>query len=138
MLSNLQVKLLGPSGKAPLCAHPGWDLGYDLFCSRGVYLEPGKVTQVHTDIAVSLCGKGFLIRDRSSMAAKGIMTSGGVIDAGYQGEIVVLMTLLGGTGAHYISVGDRIAQLIPITPKTIFEPEIVSELPSSSRGIGGV
>jgi len=54
------------------------------------------------------------VRDRSSMAAKGIATTAGVIDAGYRGEILILMDQSG----HHplaISAGEKIAQMIPAT-----------------------
>ena len=97
----LRVKLLEVDARLPVVAHPGEDLGYDLFALEGIVLEPRATVRVRTGIAVEArhpeTGEplGLLVRDRSSMAARGIATTGGVIDAGYRGEILVLMTNLG-------------------------------------------
>ena len=97
-MASLTVQLLDEFAKAPTVAHPGEDIGYDVYASRDQSLVPGKVFRVPTGIAVE--GEtdgmpvGFLVKDRSSMAAKGVFTHGGVIDSSYRGEIVVLMTTL--------------------------------------------
>lgn len=125
--------------KPPVCAHPGFDLGYDLFAAEDVTLIGRLTTIVPTGIAVeSLTGHGFLLCDRSSLAAKGLVISGGVIDAGYRGEINVVMTLLGGQrGAYHIKAGDKIAQMIPVFPQTTGAVEIVEQLSVTERGSGG-
>lgn len=124
----LLVKKLDPRATLPTCAHPGEDLAYDLFALEDTLLLPlGTVNKVRTGVALShghlaLGGgpsaiyympqrDGLLIKDRSSMASKGITVSGGVIDAGYRGEIIVLMNsaLL----AYELKAGDKIAQVIP-------------------------
>jgi dUTP pyrophosphatase len=95
----LLAKKLSPDAVLPTVGHPGEDLGFDLYASETVTLEPGEVVKVKTDIALRYVeeGKhyGLLVRDRSSMASKGITTSAGVIDEGYTGEVVVLLTLNG-------------------------------------------
>src|ERR1035441_1912292 len=96
----LRVKLLEEGARAPVVAHPGEDLGYDVFALTGVVLAPRISAKVRTGIAVEArhpaTGEplGLLVRDRSSMAARGIATTAGVIDAGYRGEILILMTNL--------------------------------------------
>src|SRR5271156_2115644 len=110
-MASLSVKLLDESAKAPTVAHPGEDIGYDLYANQDHTLVPGQVHRVHTGVAVEgeaggLPG-GFLVKDRSSMASKGVFTHGGVIDSAYRGQIVVLMTTL--TDAYAIRCGDRIA-----------------------------
>jgi dUTP pyrophosphatase len=77
---------------------------------------------------------GFLVKDRSSMAAKGVFTHGGVIDSTYRGEIVVLMTTL--TDIYEIRSGDRIAQLVP-TPVLTGTVTESSELTGGARGSRG-
>ena len=73
----LRVKLLDPAAKAPVVAHPGEDLGYDLFALEAVLLAPRSQARVRTGIAVEarhpITGEplGLLVRDRSSMAARG-------------------------------------------------------------------
>jgi dUTP pyrophosphatase len=138
MAASLHVKLLEESAKAPTVAHPGEDIGYDLYASRDHTLVPGQVHRVHTGIAVAGTAGGlpvgFLVKDRSSMAAKGVFTHGGVIDAAYRGEIVVLMSSL--SEIYEIHPGDRIAQMIP-TPVLTGAVTESSELTSGARGSKG-
>lgn len=143
MFVGLKVKYLEPGALAPTVAHPGEDLGYDLYALDTVCLIPGKITKLRTGIAVEAIdpyGKplGLLIRDRSSMAAKGIFTHGGVIDAGYRGEIVVLMTAMGHEiyGAKTINAGERIAQMIPV-PILTGSVNVFDELSRADRGDSG-
>ena len=90
---------------------------------------------VRTGIAMEI-PEGFvgLIWDKSSIGSKGIKTLGGVIDAGYRGEIQVMVTNLGDT-AYTFEHGHKVAQMI--IQKVEF-PEIVevSELSESLRGEG--
>lgn len=115
----LRVKLLAPGARLPEVAHPGEDLGYDLFALEDVELWAHATVRVRTGIAVEArhpstgAALGLLVRDRSSMAARGIATTGGVIDAGYRGEILVLMTNLSDTAVQ-IKASDKIAQMIPV------------------------
>src|SRR5580692_11463243 len=111
----LRVKVLEEGARLPVVAHPGEDLGYDLFALEDTELWGGATVRVRTGIAVEArhpdtgAPLGLLVRDRSSMAARGIATTGGVIDAGYRGEILVLMTNLSNT-AIQLKSGDKIAQ----------------------------
>ena len=137
----LRVRLLDPAARAPVVAHPGEDLGYDLFSLEGAVLAPRSTVKVRTGIAVQAShpetgvSLGLLIRDRSSMAAKGIATTGGVIDAGYRGEILVLMTNLG-DAAFEIKAGEKIAQMIPV-PVLTGAVETVESLEDSARAEKG-
>ena len=137
----LRVKLLDPAAKAPVVAHPGEDLGYDLFCLEGAVLAPHATVRVRTGIAVEArhpatgIPLGLLVRDRSSMAAKGIATTAGVIDAGYRGEILILMTNLGDASVE-LRAGDKIAQMIPI-PVLTGIVEAVESLEDSARAEKG-
>ncbi len=78
---------------------------------------------------------GALLRDKSSMAARRLVLTGGVIDAGYRGEIRVLMENLGDLPAE-IHAGDKIANLIPY-PVLTAEVKVVEELSGSRRKAGG-
>ena len=78
---------------------------------------------------------GALLRDKSSMAARRLVLTGGVIDAGYRGEIRVLMENLSDSPAE-IHAGDKIANLIPY-PVLTDQVEVVDELSTSSRKAGG-
>jgi dUTP pyrophosphatase len=137
----LRVKLLEAGARAPVVAHPGEDLGYDLFALEGEVLAPRVAVKVRTGIAVEArhpaTGEplGLLVRDRSSMAAKGIATTAGVIDAGYRGEILVLMTNLGEAPVE-LKAGEKIAQMIPI-PVLTGSVETVESLEDSARAEKG-
>lgn len=137
----LRVKRLAENARIPEVAHAGEDLGYDLFALDGAVLEPRATVRLRTGIAVEardpLTGAplGLLVRDRSSMAARGIATTGGVIDAGYRGEILVLMTNLG-DAAVTLKAGEKIAQMIPVPVLTGFVQEIET-LEVSSRAAKG-
>jgi len=76
-----------------------------------------------------------LVRDRSSIAAKGIATTAGVIDAGYRGEILILMTNLGEALVE-IHAGDKIAQMIPV-PVLTGAVQTVDSLEDSARAEKG-
>jgi dUTP diphosphatase len=137
----LRVKLLEPGARAPEVAHPGEDLGYDIFALEAASLGPGAAIRVRTGIAVEArhpetdAPLGLLVRDRSSMAARGIATTGGVIDAGYRGEILVLMTNLGDIPAE-LKAGEKIAQMIPV-PVLTGRVEVVEQLEDSARAAKG-
>ena len=72
----LRVKLLDPGARMPVFAHPGEDLGYDVFAFEDVVLAPRLTAKVRTGIAVEArhpgtgSALGLLVRDRSSMAAR--------------------------------------------------------------------
>ncbi len=136
----LKVKLLTRSAKAPTVAHPGEDLGYDIYAAETVTIEARGHATIHTDIAIectSLGGQlmGALLRDKSSVAARRLVLTGGVIDAGYRGEIKVLMENLGDQPST-IRAGEKIANLIPY-PVLTGEVLVVDDLQESSRKAGG-
>jgi len=139
----LRVKLLEQDARPPVVAHPGEDLGYDLFALEGVTLSPRATLKVRTGIAVeardpqSGAPLGLLVRDRSSMAAKGIATTGGVIDAGYRGEILVLMTNLGDHAVE-LKAGEKIAQMIPVPvlTGTVVTVENLEDSARAGKGFG--
>ena len=137
----LRVKRLAENARIPEVAHAGEDLGYDLFALDGAILEPRATVRLRTGIAVEardpLTGAplGLLVRDRSSMAARGIATTGGVIDAGYRGEILVLMTNLANAAVE-LKAGEKIAQMIPV-PVLTGAVEEVNALEVSARDAKG-
>ena len=149
----LKCKQLKYSVILPTVSHPGEDLGFDLYSCENIELPAGKVSIVSTGIAATFVADnietnrfgepitmipkyGLLYRDRSSMAAKGITVSGGVIDASYTGELKVLLTNNSGT-AYPIEAGDKIAQMIPTKVRTYTEIIWVDELDNSGRGEKG-
>ena len=137
----LRVKLLEAGARLPVVAHPGEDLGYDLFALEGAVLAPRATVKVRTGISVEArhpetgAALGLLVRDRSSMAARGIATTAGVIDAGYRGEILILMTNLGETVVE-LNAGEKIAQMIPV-PVLTGDVVQVAELEESLRAEKG-
>ncbi len=137
----LRVKLLEAGARLPVVAHPGEDLGYDVFALEGAVLAARATVKLRTGIAVEArhpatgAPLGLLVRDRSSMAARGIATTGGVIDAGYRGEILVLMTNLGETSVE-LKAGEKIAQMIPV-PVLTGAVETVENLEDSARAAKG-
>ena len=69
--------------------------GLDLYSSIDICIEVGSMKETNTGICISLPEKFYgSIRDKSSLAAKGLLTLGGVIDNDYTGEIIIIMTSL--------------------------------------------
>jgi dUTP pyrophosphatase len=136
----LKVRLLRPGAKAPTIAHPGEDLAYDVYAAEAVAIPARGHAVVLSGIAIELTSEagesmGALLRDRSSMAARRLALTAGVIDAGYRGEIKVLMENLGDAPAE-IHAGDKIANLIPY-PVLTTEVQVVEELAESQRKAKG-
>jgi dUTP pyrophosphatase len=139
----LRVKRLEEGARVPVVAHPGEDLGYDLFALEDTILGSRATVRVRTGIAVEArdpatgAPLGLLVRDRSSMAARGIATTGGVIDAGYRGEILVLMTNLGEADVE-LKAGEKIAQMVPVPVLTgqVLEVETLEDSARAEKGFG--
>lgn len=137
----LRVKLLAEGARPPEVAHPGEDLGYDIFALEGVELWARASVRVKTGIAVEAqhpetgAALGLLVRDRSSMASRGIAVTGGVIDAGYRGEIQILLTNLTDNAVR-LNAGDKIAQMIPV-PVLTGVVSVVESLADSNRAEKG-
>lgn len=137
---QIKVKLLHPAAKPPTVAHPGEDLGYDIFSAADVTLPPRGSALVPTGIAVELTGKdgepmGALLRDKSSLASRRLIVTAGVIDSGYRGEIKVVMENLADS-PNTIHAGDKLANMIPY-PVLTGAVEVVEDLAESSRMAGG-
>lgn len=123
----------------PSYAHPG-DAGADLLTTVDVTLRPGERALVPTGIAIAL-PDGFvaLVHPRSGLAARhglSIVNTPGTVDAGYRGEIKVLLINHDPTEAIELRRGDRIAQLVIQRFERAAFTE-VGELPASVRGDGG-
>lgn len=131
----LKVLKLSPGAHEPTRANPG-DLGYDLYALERTVIRKGATATVRTGIALQPPpGWGGLIKDRSSMALRRITVSGGVIDHGYRGEIVVILTN-GSGGDIVLEAGDKIAQFVPV-PVTEWRISVESAIDSSQRGENG-
>jgi dUTP pyrophosphatase len=137
--SGLRVRRLHPHARLPSRAHPG-DAGLDLYAVEAVTLGPGERTSVPTGIAVEIpAGQAGLVLPRSGLAARhgiSVVNAPGLIDAGYRGEIKVLLLNTDRREACAIAAGDRIAQLVLVRVET---PEVVEvdALAASERGAGG-
>ena len=130
---------LSAGAKAPRRAHPG-DAGCDLFAAEAARLEPGERASVGTGIAVEIPeGSAGLVLPRSGLAAKhgiSLVNAPGLIDAGYRGELRVLLLNTDTSEAFEIEPGDRIAQLV-IVEVGDTDPIEADSLSESIRGDGG-
>ncbi len=111
------------------------DAGWDLESVEDVIVPAQEFTpMIHTGVKVAIPEGYFgLIKERSSMAAKGIFVMGGVIDSGYHGEVLINLANIGGYD-YEIRSGDRIAQLIILPCSAVM---VKDELPNSERGEDG-
>ena len=123
----------------PSYEHPG-DAAMDLRARSTVTLAPGERVLVPTGIAIALPpGYAGFIHPRSGLALKrglGMVNAPGLIDAGYRGEIGVIVINHDRHESITLVRGDRIAQLV-IAPVTQAELIEVTQLPGSQRGQGG-
>jgi len=133
------VQRVDAAAELPRYAHPG-DAGADLVTTIDLVLDPGERALVPTGIAVALPeGYAAFVHPRSGLAARSglsIVNSPGTIDAGYRGEVKVLLVNLDPRLPIRLSRGDRIAQLVVqrVEHATFAEAET---LPPSPRGSGG-
>lgn len=133
----LKVKKLSPDAVLPTVAHPGEDIGYDVYSAEDVRLPARGAAGVHTGIAIEFVpAAGGIVKTRSGMAKKRLMCNAGVIDAGYRGELIVLMENLG-EEAYSICKGDKIAQLLehPVLAGEVIEDEL-SDAVRGANGFG--
>jgi len=137
--ARVAILRLAPDLPLPSYAHPG-DAGLDLYAAEAVTLPPGARALVATGIAVAIPeGYAGLVLPRSGLALRhglGLLNSPGLIDAGYRGEVKVLLVNHDPAEAVTLARGDRIAQLViqPVQRAGLHE---VSALPPSERGTGG-
>jgi dUTP pyrophosphatase len=132
---ELRVKRIHPDAKIPTYGHPG-DAGMDLFAVVDRTLAPGEVFAVPTGIQVAIpAGFVGLIWDKSGISLKGVHRLAGVVDAGYRGEVQVVMINLG-KEPFALKKGMKIAQLLiqPVAAVTIVESDTLDD---TSRGEGG-
>lgn len=136
---DLKVTKLHVAAVLPSRAHPG-DAGLDLYSIEGGHIGPGERWSLGTGIAVEIpAGHAGLVLPRSGLAREHgitLVNSPGLIDAGYRGEIRVLMLNTDPAETVRIETGARIAQLV-VTPVALAEPVEVAELSDSARGDGG-
>jgi dUTP pyrophosphatase len=135
----LRVRRLDERARLPARAYPG-DAGLDLHALDEIVLEPGARASVRTGIAVEIPeGQAGLVLPRSGLAARNgiaLVNAPGLIDAGYRGEIRVLLLNTDRAERCAISAGDRIAQLVLVQVEAADVVE-VDALAVSERGAGG-
>ena len=135
---ELRIERLVPEAALPSYAHPG-DAGLDLATIEDAVLAPGERRALRTGLRVAVPdGHVGLVHPRSGLAARHGVTvanAPGTIDAGYRGELIVLLVNLGDAPVR-IARGERIAQLVVQRVERARVVE-VEELDGTSRGDGG-
>jgi dUTP diphosphatase len=133
------IRRIDATVAVPAYAHPG-DAGADLVTTVDVRLEPGRRAMVPTGVSIALPhGYVALVHPRSGLAAASglsIVNAPGTVDAGFRGEIKVLLVNLDPAEAVTLRRGDRIAQLVIQRVEQARFVE-VDTLPGSGRGDGG-
>src|SRR6185295_3942980 len=111
MSDQINVKRTSPKAKVPTKAHHT-DAGWDLYSPIAFLLYPNESRMVSMQVCFEIPAGWFgKIEDRSSFAKQGIFTAGGVIDAGYRGEVSVLIRNDGSQRLE-VTEGMRIAQML--------------------------
>lgn len=141
----IKVFKLNKEATLPTRTHKN-DAGIDLYATENSFIPVGETKVVKTGVAIEI-PEGFVgkIEGRSSMNSKGIITSGGVIDAGYTGDISVILNNFSATperdpilfqAGYRVKRGEKIAQLLLYKVET---PEVVETdtLWTSDRGAKG-
>jgi dUTP pyrophosphatase len=136
---ELKVTKLHADAVVPTRAQPG-DAGLDLHSIEAAHMGPGERWSVGTGIALEIPeGHAGLVLPRSGLAREhgiALVNSPGLIDAGYRGEVRVLLLNTDPAETVRLEAGARIAQLV-VTPVALAEPVEVAELSDSARGDGG-
>jgi dUTP pyrophosphatase len=137
---EVQVRRLDPDVPLPAYAHPG-DAGCDLVTTSDADVLPGERTVLGTGLAIALPeGYAAFVHPRSGLAARhgvGIVNSPGTVDAGYRGELQVVVINHDPREVLRLRRLDRIAQLVVQRVEQVAWRESPDELPASSRGTGG-
>jgi dUTP pyrophosphatase len=136
---RISVKRLDPDLPLPHYARAS-DAGLDLHAAQRVVIEPGARALVGTGLAVAIPpGWAGLVLPRSGLALRHgvtVLNAPGLIDAGYRGEVKVLLVNHDPRATATLERGERVAQLIVQTVAAVELVE-VDELPASERGAGG-
>jgi dUTP pyrophosphatase len=136
---NLRMARLDERARLPTRAHDG-DAGLDLYALQDGVLAPGERASVATGIAVEIPpGRAGLVLPRSGLAARhgiSVVNAPGLIDAGYRGEIHVLLLNTDREQPFEITAGARIAQLVLVRVE-LPVPLEVEVLDETERGAGG-
>lgn len=136
-LKNIVIERLHPEAKLPTRAHAN-DAGLDLYATENCSIPPYGQDLIPTGLKIALPeGYVALIWDKSGLANQGLTTMGGVIDAGYNGEIKVVFKNLS-EDIYNIEAGQKIAQLLiqKIETPLIIEEKINNQTERNHRGFG--
>ena len=137
---RLIVKRLDPAARLPERAHPG-DAGLDLSAAAEVDIPAGEARLVGTGLAIELPpGTEGQVRPRSGLAlrhAVTVLNAPGTIDAGYRGEVGVLL-INHGRQAFRVRRDMKVAQLVvvPVVEVDVVEADTLSETPRAGGGFG--
>jgi dUTP pyrophosphatase len=135
-VTRVQIRRLRPEAVLPARAYAG-DAGIDLAACERHEIGPGERAVVGTGLAVELpAGYAGFVQPRSGLAAEHgitIVNSPGLIDAGYRGEVMVILLNTDRTESFVVEPGMRIAQLVVLSVADVELVE-VEELETSERG----
>ena len=138
-MQTIEIKFqkLHPDAQIPSYAHIG-DAGADVYTVTEMTVAPQKRAAIPTGLAVDIpIGYEIQVRPKSGLALKHgitVLNSPGTVDAGYRGEIQVIVINLGDE-AYTFKKGQKIAQLVL---KPVIQANYVEgELGTSDRGVGG-
>jgi dUTP pyrophosphatase len=132
---RLRVRKIHPEARLPVYQHPG-DAGLDLFSAVDEVLGAGELIAVPTGLQMAIPeGHVGLIWDKSGISLQGVHRLAGVVDAGYRGEVKVVMINLGKL-PFAIKKGMKIAQML-IQPVVAAEVTETADLDDTTRGDGG-
>jgi dUTP pyrophosphatase len=138
-VTELQVQRLHEGATLPARAYEG-DAGLDLAACERVELGPGERAAVGTGLAVAIpAGHAGFVQPRSGLAARHgitVLNTPGLVDAGYRGELKVVLLNTDRNERFVVEPGMRIAQLV-VVPLAFPEPTEVTELPATERGEKG-
>lgn len=138
-MTELAVVRLSPDAVVPRGAYAG-DAGLDLAAAERAVLEPGARASVGTGLAVAIPeGHAGLVLPRSGLAAKhgiSVVNAPGLVDAGYRGELRVLLLNTDRDAAFTVEPGMRIAQLVVVALPELRVVE-ADALPDTERGAAG-
>lgn len=138
-MTELLVRRLHPDAHVPAGAYPG-DAGLDLASVEDVAIGPGERRVVATGIAVAIPpGHAGFVQPRSGLAARhgiAIVNSPGLIDAGYRGEVKVVLLNTDAHETFSVRAGDRIAQLVVLAVPAV-RVTVAEELPATERAERG-
>jgi dUTP diphosphatase len=138
-MTELLVRRLHPDAAIPAAAYEG-DAGLDLASVEEAELAPGERRTIATGIAVAIpAGHAGFVQPRSGLASRHgitVVNSPGLIDAGYRGELKVVLLNTDPGEPFHIRPGDRIAQLVVLALPRITVTE-AADLPPSERAERG-